>query len=59
MEKISAVYKITNNITGDFYIGSSKNVKARWLAHKSPSMWKQQPNSKLYQDFQKYGLDKF
>lgn len=27
--KISGVYKITNNITGDFYIGSSKNIKQR------------------------------
>ena len=27
--KICAVYKITNTITGDFYIGSSKDVKKR------------------------------
>ena len=27
MNKISGVYKITNTITGDFYIGSSKNIK--------------------------------
>lgn len=27
MEKVSAVYKIINAITGDFYIGSSKDVK--------------------------------
>lgn len=27
MNKISAVYKITNTVTGDFYIGSSKNAK--------------------------------
>ena len=33
MNKISAVYKITNTITGDFYIGSSKNVKKRWTNH--------------------------
>ena len=32
-EKISGVYKITNTITGDFYIGSSKNVKKRWVEH--------------------------
>lgn len=34
MNKISAVYKITNTITNDFYIGSSKNVKVRWIDHK-------------------------
>ena len=57
--KISGVYKITNNITGDFYIGSSKNIKYRWANHKSPSQWKHQPNSKLYKDIASYGLDNF
>lgn len=59
MKKISAVYKIVNTVTGEFYIGSSKNVMKRWQSHKRPSAWKKQPNSRLYQDFQKYGLDKF
>ena len=27
MEKISAVYKIVNTVTGDSYIGSSRNAK--------------------------------
>ena len=59
MNKISAVYKITNTITGDFYIGSSNDVKRRWAAHKKPSTWKRYSNSQLYQDMQKYGTDKF
>ena len=57
--KTSGVYKITNTVTGDFYIGSSKNVKKRWTEHKRKSMWKQNPNKQLYQDMQKYGVDKF
>ena len=57
--KICAVYKITNTATGDFYIGSSKNVKQRWAAHKCPSRWKKYQNNPMYQDFQKYGIDKF
>ena len=57
--KIAGVYKITNNITGEFYIGSSCNIKQRWASHKCLSMWKQQPNSKLYQDMSQYGLDNF
>ena len=56
---ISGVYKITNNITGDFYIGSSKNIEKRWHEHKSPSVHKQQPNSKLYKGMASYGLDNF
>lgn len=57
--KTSAVYKITNTITGDFYIGSSKNVKARWAAHKCHSTWKNHQNNPMYLDMQKYGVDKF
>ena len=59
MKKISGVYKITNTITGDFYIGSSKDVKRRWASHKWPSAWKKYQNKQLYKDMQKYGVDKF
>ena len=59
MEKTSGVYKITNTITGDFYIGSSKDVKLRWAAHKRKSVWKNYPNNPMYLDMRKYGLDKF
>ena len=57
--KISGVYKITNTITGDFYIGSSKNVKQRWAHHKWPSTWNEHPNNQMYLDMRKYGVDKF
>lgn len=57
--KISAVYKIVNTVTGDFYVGSSKNVKQRWANHKCPSKWNEHPNNPLYLDMQKYGVDKF
>ena len=59
MNKISAVYKITNTITGDFYIGSSKDVKQRLAVHKCQSAWNKQPNNPMYLDMQKYGVDKF
>ena len=57
--KISAVYKITNTVTGDFYIGSSKDVKRRWKEHKCPSRWKRYSNNQLYKDMQEYGVEKF
>ena len=57
--KVSGVYKIVNTITGDFYIGSSKDVKQRWAVHKCQSVWKQCPNKQLYKDMLKYGVDKF
>ena len=59
MNKIIGIYKITNTITGDFYIGSSKDVKKRWAAHKHPSVWKRCPSNPMYLDMQKYGIDKF
>ena len=57
--KISGIYKITNTITGDFYIGSSKDIKRRWESHKWPSTWKKCPNNPMYLDMQRYSIDKF
>ena len=57
--KISGIYKITNTITNDFYIGSSKDVKQRWAVHKCPSKWNECQNNQMYLDMQKYGVDKF
>ena len=57
--KICAVYKIINTVTGDFYIGSSKNVKNRWAVHKCSSTWKNYPSNPMYLDMKKYGTDKF
>ena len=59
MNTIIGVYRITNTITGDFYIGSSKNVKRRWAEHKWQSTWKKSPDNPMYKDMQKYGVDKF
>ena len=57
--KICGIYKITNTVTGDFYIGSSKDVKRRWREHKKPSALKRYPNNPMYLDIQKYSVDKF
>lgn len=59
IKKICGIYKITNTVTKDFYIGSSKNVKLRWANHKCPSMLKKYPNNPMYLDMEKYGTDKF
>ena len=57
--EICGIYKITNTITGDFYIGSRKNIKKRWVEHKIPSRWSQYPNNPMYLDMKKFGVDKF
>ena len=59
MNKIIGIYKITNTVTGDFYIGSSKDIKRRLASHKCQSTWNEQPNNPMYLDMRKYGLDKF
>lgn len=56
---VSGVYKIVNEVTGDSYIGSSRNIQARWYTHRAPSAWRKYPNRALYQDMQKYGVENF
>ena len=53
------VYKITNTVTGDFYIGSSKNLYKRLRNHRCKSSWRTCSKNPLYLDMQKYGLEKF
>ena len=59
MNKVSGVYKITNTVTGDFYIGSSKNIKQRWSGHRKPYNLYKYPNSRMYKDIYKQGIDSF
>jgi len=51
----SGVYKITNVTNGHFYIGSSKNIAARWKQHKSASAQK----SAISAAIRKYGVECF
>ena len=59
MNKIIGIYRIINTITGDSYIGSSKDIKERWRNHKKPSTWNRCSNNPMYLDMQNYGVDKF
>ena len=59
MARISGVYEIVNTITGDFYIGSSNDLKRRKQQHFSESCWKHEPNKPLYKDMKQYGKNNF
>ena len=59
MKKICIVYKFTNTVTGDFYIGSRNNIKKSLANHKYQSVWISIPNDQMYQDIQKYGDENF
>ena len=58
MKKIYVVYKFTNTVTGDFYIGS-QSIKIRYANNKYQSVWIAIPNDQLSHDMNKYGDDKF
>lgn len=53
------VYKVTNKITGECYVGSSKNIEKRWKNHKSSCYHKKQPGSLLYKAMDQYGIANF
>lgn len=57
---MATVYKITNTVTGEMYVGvTTKTLHARWIDHISSA--KTQPKIKrpLYVDFRTYGVDAF
>lgn len=53
---ITGIYKITNTITNDFYIGQAKNIKKRFYNHRCK---KHYSNPKLHDDIEKYGIENF
>jgi len=57
MEKICCVYKLTNTVTGKFYIGSTFNLKSRMKYHRFSH--NRNPNKELGADIDKYGWDAF
>lgn len=53
------IYKITNNINGNAYIGLSINIEKRWEQHKKNCLYKDEYEKSLYRAFRKYGLENF
>ncbi|MDK2600541.1 NUMOD3 domain-containing DNA-binding protein [Bacillus stercoris] len=55
----SGVYKITNIVTGKYYIGSSYNCEERWKGHLKGLRNSKHVNNHLQHAFDKYGIDNF
>lgn len=55
----SGIYKITNEETGKFYIGSSKDIDKRWSDHKNELRANRHCNPKLQHSWNYYGESKF
>lgn len=56
---MKGVYKIKNVTTGEYYIGSSKNLSNRLMAHKVMLRSNKHTNYKLQDSYNKYGEDSF
>jgi group I intron endonuclease len=57
--KSSGVYKITNEVTGKFYIGSSKQIEQRFIDHQRDLKKGNHDNQILQNAWNFYGGDKF
>jgi len=56
---ISGVYKITNLVTGDCYIGSAVNLNSRKRTHFANMNLDKHPNKHLQSSYNKYGKENF
>ena len=57
--KNCGIYKITNTVTGKFYIGSAVNIKIRWANHRSRLGANKHGNRHLQNSWNKHGEDSF
>lgn len=53
------IYSITNQATGDRYVGKSKDIVGRWERHRSRLRLGKHENLKLQQNWNLYGEDSF
>lgn len=59
-ERISGIYKITNVLTDQCYIGQSVNIGDRWLNHIKRGIGAEAPtNSLLYPEMLEHGIENF
>ena len=58
---MKGIYKITNLINGNIYIGQSIDIENRFKTHKSRAFNENEREYEkpLYQAFRKYGLENF
>lgn len=55
----SGIYTITNLITKQVYVGSSQDIKARWIIHKRALVLNKHHSKKLQNVWNKYGEENF
>ena len=53
------IYKITNVLNNQCYIGQSTNIQIRWNQHLKTFKNNEYPHLKIYQAFKNYGIENF
>lgn len=54
------IYKITNKLTGETYVGQSTDIEARWAQHRRNATAKNKVRKyALYRDIRRYGYSAF
>lgn len=59
IKDVCGIYKITNILNGDFYIGSTNDMKERWRQHIILLSKNRSPNTHMQRAVNKYGIDNF
>jgi group I intron endonuclease len=57
--KNSGIYLIRNTVTGKVYVGSSVDIKARWIRHRAMLRGNRHHSSKLQNSWNKHGKNAF
>jgi len=55
-DPICGIYMITNKLTGEQYIGQSRNIKQRWFSHTAPNT---REYNRMHKDIKKQGKNTF
>jgi len=57
--KIKGIYKIINKVNGKYYVGSSNDIKKRWIHHRTLLNHNKHDNKYLQNAWNKYGKENF
>jgi group I intron endonuclease len=55
----AGIYLITNTVTGDRYVGQSRDIENRWKVHQHRLRGSKHHNRLLQRDWQRYGMEVF
>lgn len=57
---MTGIYKIENIVTGEVYVGQSKDIDVRWAHHRRNALAKDSVRKyALYRDMRRYGFSSF